>query len=155
MRRITGLVTAIAVCMGAAWLGSLLTRPSLQPWYEGLTKPSWTPPNWVFGPAWTFLFLTMAAAAWLVWERTGRWTSAPLRWFLLQLVLNVTWSALFFYFRAPGAAFVEILLLWSAILFTALAFGKVRPAAGWLLTPYLTWVIYAAALNFSIWRLNT
>lgn len=144
----------IAVCLGAAWVGSSLTRPSLQPWYEGLAKPWWTPPNWVFGPAWTILFLAMAVAAWLVWERTGRLTAVALRLFLLQLLLNVTWSAVFFYFRSPGAAFGEIVLLWCAILATTIVFGKTVPLAGWLMVPYLTWVIYAAALNFAIWRLN-
>jgi benzodiazapine receptor len=148
------LVFCIGSCLAAAWVGSLLTRPALQPWYGSLVKPWWTPPNWVFAPAWIILFVTMAVAAWLVWERTGKWTAFPLRLFLAQLLLNVTWSAVFFYFRAPAAAFFEIVLLWCAILVTAMAFGKSVAPAGWLMIPYLAWVSYAAALNFAIWRLN-
>jgi tryptophan-rich sensory protein len=131
----------------------LLTWPSLKPWYAELAKPRWTPPNWLFGPVWTILFLAMAFAAWLVWRQTTL-TSAPMRLFLLQLLLNIGWSALFFHLRSPGAAFIEIVLLWCAILMTAIAFGKIVPLAYWLMAPYLLWVSYAAVLNFAIWRLN-
>jgi tryptophan-rich sensory protein len=147
------LIVCIAVCLGAAGLGSLLTTPALRPWYAGLSKPHWTPPNWLFGPVWTILFFTMAIAAWLVWGRVGL-TAAPMQLFLLQLLLNVAWSALFFRLRSPGLAFAEIVMLWFAILTTSIEFWRAVPAAGWLLLPYLVWVSYAAALNFSIWRLN-
>jgi translocator protein len=147
------LFACIAVCLGAAGLGSLLTTPALRPWYAGLSKPRWTPPNWLFGPVWTILFIAMAIAAWLVWWKVGL-TTAPMQLFLLQLLLNVAWSALFFRLRSPGLAFAEIGMLWLAILATSIEFWKVVPAAGWLLFPYLIWVSYAAALNFSIWRLN-
>jgi len=147
------LIISILVCLGAAVLGSLVTTPALRPWYAGLSKPRWTPPNWLFGPVWTILFVMMAVAAWLVWEKMGL-KSAPMQLFLLQLLLNVAWSALFFGLRSPGLAFGEIVLLWLAILATSLGFWRAVPAAGWLLLPYLVWVGYAAALNFSIWRLN-
>jgi translocator protein len=147
------LIVCIAVCLGAAGLGSLLTTPALRPWYAGLSKPRWTPPNWLFGPVWTILFIAMALAAWLVWQKIGL-RAAPMQLFLLQLLFNVAWSALFFRLRSPGLAFAEIVVLWFAILGTSIEFWKVVPAAGWLLFPYLTWVSYAAALNFSIWRLN-
>ena len=97
------LIVCIAVCLGAAGLGSLLTTPSLRPWYAGLSKPRWTPPNWLFGPVWTILFIAMAIAAWLVWRKVGL-TAAPMQLFLLQLLLNVAWSALFFRLRSPGLA---------------------------------------------------
>jgi benzodiazapine receptor len=148
------LVISITVCLGAAWIGSLFTRPALQVWYAGLAKPRWTPPNWIFGPVWTVLFLAMAIAAWLVWQKNGL-TARPMQLFLLQLFLNVTWSGLFFRLHSPGAAFAEIVLLWFAILATTVEFWRTMPAAGWLLLPYLTWVGYAAALNYSIWRLNS
>jgi tryptophan-rich sensory protein len=148
------LTISIAACLGAALLGSLLTRPALKPWYAGLAKPLWTPPNWLFGPAWTILFLAMAAAAWLVWRQSSL-TSGPMQLFLLQLLLNVAWSAVFFHFRSPGAAFIEIIVLWCAILITTIAFKNIVPLAGWLMIPYLAWVTYAAALNFTIWRLNS
>jgi len=96
----------------------------------------------------------MAVAAWLVWRKIGL-TAAPMELFLLQLLLNVAWSAAFFALRSPGAAFAEIILLWFAILATAIEFWKILPAAGWLLVPYMLWVGFAAALNFSIWRLNS
>jgi translocator protein len=148
------LTLCIVVCLGAGWLGSLLTRPALTTWYEGLSKPNWTPPNWLFAPVWTILYVTMGVAAWLVWRR-GSLTTVPMQLFLLQLLLNVAWSAVFFRFRSPGWAFLEIVALWCAILFTAIAFGRAAPVAGWLMIPYLVWVSYAAALNFAIWRLNS
>jgi tryptophan-rich sensory protein len=95
----------------------------------------------------------MAIAAWLVWRKVAL-TAAPMQLFLLQLLLNVAWSAVFFRLRSPGQAFAEIVILWFAILATLIGFWRVVPAAGWLLSPYLIWVCYAAALNFSIWRLN-
>ncbi len=147
------LLVCIVVCLGAAGIGSLLTTPSLRPWYEGLSKPRWNPPNWLFGPVWTILYLAMAIAAWLVWRKAGL-TAAPMQLFLTQLVLNVAWSALFFRLRSPGLAFTEIVVLWFAILATTIEFWRAVPAAGWLLLPYLIWVGYATALNFSIWRLN-
>jgi benzodiazapine receptor len=122
-------------------------------WYEGLSKPNWTPPNWLFAPVWTILYVAMGVAAWLVWRRSS-FTAAPMQLFLLQLLLNVAWSAVFFRFRSPGWAFIEIVALWCAILLTAITFGRTAPAAGWLMIPYLLWVSYAAALNFAIWRLN-
>ena len=147
------LIVSIAVCLGAAGLGSLLTTPALGPWYAGLSKPRWTPPNWLFGPVWTILFIAMAIAAWLVWRKVGL-TAAPMQLFLVQLLLNVAWSVLFFRLRSPGLAFAEIVMVWLAILATLIEFWKAVPAAGCLLLPYLVWVSYAAALNFSIWRLN-
>ena len=96
----------------------------------------------------------MAVAAWLVWRMVGL-ASLSMRVFLVQLLLNISWSAVFFKFRSPGPAFAEIVLLWLAILATFIEFWRVIPAAGWLLFPYLIWVAFAAALNFSIWQLNT
>ena len=148
------LIVCIVVCLGAAGLGSLWTTPALRPWYARLSKPKWTPPNWLFGPVWTALYLAMAIAAWLIWRKVGL-TAAPMRLFLLQLLLNVAWSAVFFRLRSPGPAFAEIVVMWFAILATAIEFWRVVPTAGWLLLPYLIWVSYATALNYSIWRLNS
>jgi tryptophan-rich sensory protein len=121
-------------------------------WYQGLAKPTWTPPGWVFGPAWAVLYLLMAAAAWRVW-RCGGWIT-PLRWWLVQLALNAVWTPIFFGLKQPGWAFAEIVLLWLAILMTLRQFLAVERTAGWLLVPYLLWVSFASALNFAIWRLN-
>jgi len=144
------LIISIAVCLGVAVAGSLMTTPSLRPWYAGLRKPRWAPPNWLFGPAWTFLDLSMAVAAWLVWNKVGL-KSFPMSVFLVQLFLSLIWSGLFFSLRSPGLAFVDIVLLWCAIFATIFEFWSVVPAA---LVPYLIWVGFAAALNYSIWRLN-
>ena len=147
------LIVSIAVCLGVAVAGSLMTTPSLRPWYAGLRKPRWAPPNWLFGPAWTFLYFSMAVAAWLVWNKAGL-ASMPMMVFLVQLFLNLIWSGLFFALRSPGLAFADIVLLWCAILATIFEFWSVVPAASWVLVPYLIWVGFAAALNYSIWGLN-
>lgn len=147
------LILCIAACMSAALVGSLWTTPALVPWYAGLSKPFWTPPNWLFGPVWTALYLMMAVAAWLVWRRIGP-ASVPLALFLVQLLLNVAWSGIFFRLRSPGAGFADIVLLWLAIAATVVTFWRVAPVAGGLLVPDPLWVSYASALNFSIWRRN-
>ena len=143
----------IALCLGAGWLGSLVTRPALMTWYGGLSKPNWTPPNWLFAPVWTVIYVLMGIAVGLTWRRSSL-AAVPMQLFLLQLLLNVAWSAVFFRFRSPGSAFVEIVALWCATLVTALSFRNSDRLAGWLMIPYLVWVSYAAALNFAIWRLN-
>jgi len=124
-------------------------------WYASLQKPSWTPPNWLFGPVWTALYTMMGVAAWLVWQRGGfERRRTALRLFLLQLFFNALWSPLFFGMHNPGLAFVDLLLLWLALVATATAFWKVRPVAGALLLLYLAWVSFAGGLNFALWRLN-
>jgi tryptophan-rich sensory protein len=121
-------------------------------WYAALTKPSWNPPAWIFGPAWTLLYTLMAVAAWLVWKRDG-WRR-PLMMYFVQLTLNAAWTPLFFGAHQLGWALVEISVLWIAILLTMLAFHRVNKAAGWLFAPYLAWVTFATFLNFTLWRLN-
>ncbi len=124
-------------------------------WYAGLNRPAWNPPPWVFGPAWTLLYAMMAIAAWLVWREGGwRTQGRALRLFLLQWLLNALWTPLFFGLHSPGIAFAEIMALWSLLSLTLLAFWQVRRAAGLLLVPYLAWVSFAGALNYTIWRLN-
>jgi benzodiazapine receptor len=154
-RSLIALLISIAVCLGAGALGSVATTPAIPGWYAALAKPTWTPPNVVFGPVWTALYVMMAVAAWLVWRRAGQAPVAlPLALFGLQLVANVAWSWLFFGARMPGLAFVEIVVLWCLILAATIACWRVSPWAGVLLLPYLAWVSYACALNFAIWRMN-
>lgn len=154
-RSAIGLVVFLAICLLTAQLGSKLTRPSIGNWYADLAKPTWTPPNWLFAPVWTTLYVMMAVAAWLVWRDHGLQTASfAMALFAVQLALNLGWSALFFHLRQPGAAFAEIVLLWLLILLTILAFSKLSNTAAWLMTPYLVWVAFAAALNFAIWRMN-
>lgn len=145
----------VLICLGTAGLGAAWTNLSVGDWYATLNKPSWNPPKWVFGPVWTALYIGMAVAAWLVWRKNGladAWL--PLLLFGVQLFLNAAWSALFFGMRSPGIAFADIVLLWIAILATIIAFGRVSSLAATLLVPYLAWVSFATALNWSIWRMN-
>jgi translocator protein len=124
-------------------------------WFARLQKPAWNPPNWIFGPVWTILYVTMAVAAWLVWRRGGFAAQrVPLLLFFLQLLFNALWSPLFFGLHLPGLAFMDLLLLWLALVATVVAFWRARRPAGALLLPYLGWVTFAGGLNFAIWRLN-
>jgi tryptophan-rich sensory protein len=151
-RKILGLVGWLLLCFVAAAFGSLF-KPG--EWYAQLQKPTWNPPNWIFGPVWTVLYTMMAVAARRVWTHGGfAEQRLPLGLFLLQLILNAAWSALFFGLHNPALAFAEIVLLWLAILGTVLAFWKVHRGAGLLLVPYLAWVTFAAVLNFTLWQLN-
>ena len=145
----------IVLCFAAAAVGALVTNFSLKDWYPSLKKPAWNPPNWIFAPVWSLLYITMAVAASLVWERLPqKGLTLPMFLFLIQLLLNVAWSAIFFGLCAPRWAFFEIMFLWVFILMTAVSFGTVYGPAGILLLPYLIWVTFAAFLNFTIWQLN-
>jgi len=151
-RTVIGLIAWLLLCYAAAAAGALFMPGE---WYDALKKPTWNPPGWIFGPIWTVLYAMMAVAAWLVWRRGGFTVHRrPLALFLAQLVLNALWTPLFFGLRLPGVAFVEIVLLWLAILATLVAFRPVSRAAAWLLVPYLAWVSFAAVLNGTLWRLN-
>jgi translocator protein len=124
-------------------------------WYATLRKPSWNPPNWIFGPVWTALYTMMAVAAWLVWKRGGFPVQrTALALFLLQLFFNALWSPLFFGLKNPALAFADLVLLGLALLATVVAFWRVRLLAGLLLAPYLLWVTFAGALNFTLWQLS-
>ena len=121
-------------------------------WYAALQTPSWNPPPWLFGPAWTLLYTLMAIAAWLVWKRVG--FSRPLVLYFVQLALNAAWTPIFFGAHQLGWALIEIVVMWIAILLTLLSFRRVNPKSGWLFVPYLAWVSFATFLNFTLWRLN-
>jgi tryptophan-rich sensory protein len=137
-------------------LGAAATATSVGGWYQTLAKPSWNPPDWLFGPVWSMLYLMMAVAAWLVWRGHGWRAARPaLTWFGIQLALNVTWSFLFFGLHRPGLALVEIISLWLSILATGIAFRQTSVAASLLLVPYLAWTSFAVFLNFALWRLNS
>jgi tryptophan-rich sensory protein len=150
-----GLIVAIAVCLSAGGLGVIATTPEIDGWYRTLTKPSWNPPAFVFGPVWSTLYVMMAFAAWWVWKSADRRdTRLPLALFAIQLLLNIAWSWIFFRYHQVGWAFLEIVLLWIAILATTVHFFRTAKPAGWLMIPYLAWVSFASVLNFAIWRLN-
>ena len=154
-RNLVALAGFAALCFAVAAAGGAATATSVGTWYAGLAKPAFNPPDWVFGPVWTCLYVTMAVAAWLVWREQGFSAGRiPLVLFAVQLALNAVWSGLFFGLRAPGLAFADIVLLWIAILATLIAFGRVSTWAAALLVPYLAWVSFAAALNWTLWRMN-
>ncbi len=145
----------VAICFLAAAIGSWCTAGSVKTWYPALLKPAGTPPGWVFGPAWTTLYLLMGTAAWLVWrQRSASDVTLALALFFAQLALNATWSFVFFGMRRPGLALLEILVLLAAIIAMMANFAPLSRLAFWLMTPYVAWVSYATFLNFSIWRLN-
>lgn len=121
-------------------------------WYQGLNKPQWNPPNWIFGPVWTALYLMMGVSAWLVWQQLN--AKPALGLFLLQLALNAAWTPVFFGLKQPGAALIIILAMWCAIAGTIASFWPRSRAAAYMLLPYLAWVTFASALNFKIWQLN-
>jgi tryptophan-rich sensory protein len=147
---------AIVLCEAVGLLAGWATQTSVTTWYPTLAKPGFTPPDWVFAPAWTLLYALMGLAAFLVWQRgpqRGRARTALVA-FGGQLALNAGWSFAFFGARSPSLGLVVILGLWAALAWTMVLFFRVRPAAGWLLVPYLAWVTYALALNAAIWHLN-
>ena len=141
----------ILAVVAVSVLGGLATAAAIPGWYATLAKPSWTPPDWVFGPAWTTLYALMAGAAWLVWRRRRlvEVRGALLAWWV-QLALNLLWTMLFFGLRQPLWGLIEIVALWIAIAITIALFHRVRPLAALLLVPYIAWVSFAISLNAGI-----
>ena len=153
-KQFSGLVAWLIVSFIAAGIGG---AASIQAgaFYDQLIRPEWAPPAWIFGPVWTALYALMGIAAWLIWRIAGfRAARIALTLFLVQLVLNALWSWLFFGWRLGALAFVDIVLLWALIVATLVAFWRITPLAGALLVPYLLWVSFACALNYSVWQLN-
>lgn len=154
------LIGFIAICLAVGGLGSWLTMPSLDPWYAGLVKPSFNPPNWVFGPVWTSLFLAMAYAFWRIWQLPA---DTPVQYssrnrvswiFGVHLLLNIGWSAAFFFMQNPAFGLVVILLFGLSVATVMVLFFKLDKLAGLLFLPYLAWVLFAALLNLFIFLLN-
>jgi tryptophan-rich sensory protein len=144
----------LAACAAAATIGAIASANASE-FYAGLDKPDWAPPAGVFGPVWTVLYASMAVAAWLVWrERSWARARGALGLFVLQLAVNALWSWLFFAWRRGGLAFADIVVLLVLIAATMIAFARVRRLAAWVLVPYLLWVCFAAALNWTVWQRN-
>ena len=150
------LVVSIMACLAAGAIGSIFTRQAIPTWYATLEKPAFNPPNWLFAPVWTLLYILMGVAAFLVWRKglDNRQGKIALIAFLVQLVLNALWSVVFFGLESPLYGLIVISVLWVAILFTVLKFYRISLAASVLMWPYLLWVTFAAVLNESIWLLN-
>lgn len=149
-------IIAILISEAAGIIGSVFTSPSIPTWYAGIIKPTFSPPNWVFGPVWTTLFALMGIASYIVWKKgfERRDVRIALGMFALQLILNVTWSLIFFGLQNPALAFLEIIALWLAIALTIVSFYRINKNAAYLLIPYILWVSFAMFLNYTIWSLN-
>ena len=156
MRYIFKLIISIVACQCAGLIGSAFTTPAIPTWYAALEKPLFTPPNWLFAPAWITLYLLMGISASIVWQRgldVPRVRTALII-FLIQLILNALWSVVFFGLESPLYGVIVIAVLWVAILLTIVKFFRISTLAGALLLPYIGWVTFAAALNISIFMLN-
>jgi tryptophan-rich sensory protein len=146
------LIAFIAVCTAVAMSGAIFTPGE---WYDHLKKPRWRPPNWLFGPAWFVLYAMIAVSGWIVWTNTEPGARLfPMTVYGAQLALNAAWSGIFFGLRQMKAALIEMAFLWLAILANMLVFLPIHQGAGLMLVPYLAWVSFAFALNWSVWRLN-
>ena len=152
-KSIGGLIVCFAIAFAAATVGSIASIRAAE-FYQELSRPTWAPPATVFGPVWTFLYCCMAIASWLVWRESSAHKSTALALYLVQLALNALWSWLFFAWREGRWAFIEVVVLWGAIVLTIVFFWRVRRAAALLLVPYLLWVSFASYLTFSVWKLN-
>jgi len=156
MSNIVKAIIAIAIPLMVGATSGFFTISGVESWYQTIQKPSWNPPNWIFGPVWTTLYVMMGIALFLVWKED---TSEELKkiaiaLFAVQLTLNFFWSFIFFNQQQPGWALVEIIAMWFFILLTIFAFAQVNKTAAWLLVPYISWVSFASILNYTIWQLN-
>jgi tryptophan-rich sensory protein len=157
LRQASDLLALIILCFATAAIGSVAVARTVDNWYLTIHRPSWNPPNWLFAPVWTTLYLMMAISAWVVWRHRFAhpakvWPALAL--FVIQLLLNTAWSWIFFAWKLPGPALVEIAILWLAIAATIALDWRISRVAALLLVPYLAWVTFASALNAAIWRLN-
>lgn len=154
MKKLFQLTTSISVCLLAGAVGSAFTIRSIPTWYAGLNKPFFSPPNWLFGPVWTTLYLLMGVSLYFIFLKENENITKPVKIFLLHLAVNSLWSIVFFGMRSPGIAFIVIVALWYMIYYLVRIFYKIEKSASYLLIPYLAWVSFASILNFSIWVLN-
>jgi tryptophan-rich sensory protein len=157
MNKVSRITVVVFICLIVGYVSGMVTRSSITTWYPTLIKPSFNPPNWIFAPVWTSLYIMMGIAAGLVWNQITSNKEAvtkALQFFTVQLVLNAMWSYLFFGLHNLMLASIEVVLLWLLIFETYTQFTKINKIAGYLLLPYLAWVSFASVLTFSIWWLN-
>lgn len=145
------LIASIIICQLIGIIGSFFTISSVSTWYLTLNKPSFNPPGWIFGSVWTILYLLMGISLYLIWNKKSK---TAIIFFVIQLFLNLSWSILFFGLKSPLLAFIEIILLWLAILLTIIITYKISKPAAYLLIPYILWVSFAIILNLFIVILN-
>jgi len=150
------IIICVAICLIIGFTSGFATASSITGWYQTINKPSFNPPNWIFGPMWTLLYILMGVAAALVWYEglDRKVVKTALTIFGIQILLNGLWSVLFFGLQNPAIALIEIIVLWVLILICIIKFIKIKNVAGYLMIPYLLWVSFATILNASIWYLN-
>jgi translocator protein len=153
-RDYAGLAVFVAINVAVSALGAWATAGSVGTWYQALAKPAFNPPDWIFAPVWSALYVMIAIAGWRVWRRGGGEVRGALTVYAVQLALNLSWSFVFFGARMIGPALAVIVALLAAIVANALLFWRLDRAAGALLVPYAAWVSFAALLNAALWRLN-
>lgn len=155
-KKLTYIAIAILVCLLIGFLSSFATQSSVNDWYVGLNKPNFNPPNWIFAPVWTTLYILMGISAGIVWSKGFHhiWVKTALYHFGFQLLFNALWSIVFFGLKSPFWAFLVILVLLTLIVLTMKWFRVVSKLASFLLVPYLLWVCFATLLNYKIWELN-
>lgn len=154
--RIVGIIFWVLLCQLVGVAGSVFTSQGLEPWYAGLQKPSFNPPNWIFGPVWTLLYALMGIAAYLVFRQNGKVPGVrkAIRLFLVHLIFNFTFSFSFFYMESTLLGLINIAVVWIMIIWVMAWFYPINKVATWLLVPYLLWVSYASVVNFALWWLN-
>lgn len=149
------LFTSVVIAEAVGVVGSFFTMSSVKNWLPTLVQPSFMPPNWLFGPAWTILYILMGVASYWVWKkRKNKKARMALQLYGVHLFFNLLWSIIFFGLHSPFWALIEIVILWGLIVFMITKFYAIEKKAGWILLPYLAWVTFATLLNFAIWRLN-
>lgn len=150
------LIVCVGICLLVGVIGSFFTTPSIPTWYAGLVKPVFNPPNWVFGPVWTALYIMMGVSAWLVLKKCkeDQNAKAALVIFGIQLLLNGIWSPVFFGLKSALGGLIVIVVLLIMIAKTILVFWRISKTSALLLVPYILWVAFATVLNFYLWRLN-
>lgn len=156
MNQVIKFIIAVSLPLALGSFAGIFTSSAVKGWYSLVEKPSFNPPNWIFAPVWTVLYIMMGVAFYLVWIKVELYKirTKAIIFYFIQLVLNFCWSIIFFYAARPGWAFAEIILLWIMIAATIYKFSNISKPAAWLLVPYILWVSFAAVLNFAIWRLN-
>jgi tryptophan-rich sensory protein len=150
------LAISIAIPLIIGFTSGFFSATGVGTWYQTIIKPSWNPPNWIFGPVWTALYILMGVALYLVWKQPDSQAqkTTAIIFFGVQLMLNFFWSFIFFKQHAIGGALIEIVVLWVFILITIFSFASINKLAAWLLVPYISWVSFAGILNYTIWQLN-
>ncbi|MDQ7814578.1 MAG: TspO/MBR family protein [Patescibacteria group bacterium] len=155
-KNILVLVAFILLCEAAGAIGSIFTASAIPTWYATLVRPSFAPPNWLFGPVWTTLYALMGISLYLVWSSgwKRREVKIAVSVFLVHLALNAAWSWMFFGLRSPITGLIGIIGIWVFIVALFFLFRRIKPLAAYLLIPYFLWVSFASAVNFELWRLN-